>query len=311
MPRYKLTIAYDGTHFHGWQRQDVPANSVATPDAGETEDATMGRLPLRTVQHVVEQAVQQVVREPVVLLGASRTDAGVHANAQVAAFSCSVDRRGPTDDRLALAINSRLAPDALLRACEPTWETFDPISDCVSKGYRYLIHTGPERPLWERRWSHHTWHKLDIALMREAAAALVGEHDFAGFANAGHGRLTTVRTVLSCNVEQIDERVIAIDISGTGFLYNMVRIIAGTLHDVGRSRLTMNDVQEALSTGDRRRAGPTLPAKGLRLEWIKYREPTDQERATIAIATKQSEAAPSHADRSDKHTTAGEHEVST
>ncbi len=292
MPRYKLTIAYDGTHFHGWQRQDVPANSAALPNAAETESADKGRVPLRTVQQTIEQAVQHVVREPVVLQGASRTDAGVHANAQIAAFSSSIDRRGPTDDRLALAVNSRLAPDVLVRSCEPTWESFDPISDCVCKGYRYLIHTGPERPLWERRWSHHTWHELDIAPMREAAAALVGEHDFAGFANAGHGRLTTVRTVLSCDVEQIDDRVIAIDISGTGFLYNMVRIIAGTLHDVGRARLTINDVTEALATGDRRRAGPTLPAKGLRLEWIKYREPTAQEQTTIAIAKDDHEVSP-------------------
>ncbi len=265
MPRFRLTIAYDGTDFHGWQRQE--AGDVPEGPRGDTPER-----PLRTVQGCLQQAVRFVVREPVEVLGASRTDAGVHARAQTGAFTCSDDRSGPPEERLAEAINSRLPEDALVLDVRRTRDDFDPISDCVAKGYRYTIRTGRPRPLWDRRFVHHVRTDLDEGPMRAAAPAFVGEHDFGAFAKAGHGRLSTVRTVLACGVSRVDDSTLALDVSGAGFLHNMVRIMAGTLVEIGRGRQTEHDLRRALETGDRRSAGPTLPPTGLCLEWIRYRE---------------------------------------
>lgn len=301
MPRYKLTIAYDGTNFYGWQRQEPPvggegAVNIPVSDEGfenveyQGEDGRTRRK-LRTVQEVVLRAVQEIVREPVQLMGASRTDSGVHARGQVAAFTTSDVEKGrgwPAErgtEPFLRALNSRLPDDVMVRTIELAAPTFDPINDCTSKAYSYTLHVSPHRPLWDRNYVHHIWSALDVAAMNEAAARLVGEHDFAGFAAAGHGRLTTVRTVLGCRVVEEEgieaarhrgietaERRVRIDISGTGFLWNMVRIIAGTLVDVGWGKKTPDDVTKAVETGDRRLAGPTLPPTGLCLEWIKYGE---------------------------------------
>ncbi len=333
MPRYKLTIAYDGTDFCGWQKQEPPAGMVAPDkvmgdappcadepvesDAAASPDAAPAaprpRVILRTVQEVVERAVREVVREPVMLTGASRTDAGVHARGQVAAFTCGPLTEPPaqaggeaTDpttphnhprsgwplsrgaDRLILALNSRLPEDVLITAAEPVADSFNPISDCTAKGYSYTLHVSPHRPIWDRRFVRHIWSPLDIAAMNDAAARFVGEHDFAAFAAAGHGRVSTVRTVFECRVveqssgtaEQQSSRLagaepewarrVRIEISGNGFLWNMVRIIAGTLVEVGRGRKSPADVTAAIESKDRRSAGPTLAATGLCLEWIRY-----------------------------------------
>jgi len=285
MARYRLTLAYDGTDFHGWQKQDLPVDGAGSPrtlaphESFETPSEELapppGRAALRTIQEVVERAVREVIREPILLQGASRTDSGVHARAQVAAFSCSDDRVGPPEERLAQAIDSRLPEDVVVVDCRPAAEAFDPIGDCVSKGYRYALHTGFDRPLWDRRFVHHVRAALDDERMREAAARLVGEHDFAAFAAAGHGRLSTVRTVLACDVRRLRDDRILIDVAGTGFLHNMVRIIAGTLVEVGRGKMTPDDVTKALESGDRRDAGPTLPSTGLCLEWIRYKGEPD------------------------------------
>lgn len=262
MPRYRLTIAYDGTDFHGWQKQRRPH-----PDGGPGEI-------LRTVQGEIERAVREVVRIDADVTGASRTDAGVHAAAQCAAFTAPPDRLGPPDERLAEALTSRLPDDAQILDARPVRDDFDPIADCVSKGYRYTLFTGRRPPLWDRRFVHHCRADLDLDHMREVAATIVGTHDFEAFAKAGHGRASTVRTVLNCAVTPLDDRRIAIDVSADGFLYNMVRIIAGTLVDAGRGRLTTQDVRAALDSRDRALVGPTLPPTGLRLEWIRY--PDDQ-----------------------------------
>jgi tRNA pseudouridine38-40 synthase len=273
MPRYRLTIAYDGSAFHGWQRQLLPEAAAREHghDAPAGED---GRVELRTVQAELARAIEAVIREPVQVQGASRTDAGVHARHQTAAFTTTDERRGPPDERLAMAINAKLPPDALVLACERVDDDFEPISDCLAKGYRYAFHVGRTRPLWDRAYVAHTWEDLDAGPMREAASLLVGEHDFAAFASAGHGRESTVRTLIHAAVRETPVeagcRRIEIDVAADGFLYNMVRIIAGTLHEVGRGRLTADDVRAALSGGDRRRAGPTYPPHGLRLEWALY-----------------------------------------
>lgn len=312
MPRYKLTIAYDGADFCGWQKQEPLAPwaianhaaaegvEAATPP-GDTRDLGAGRktvevLPdrpgrvaLRTVQHVLERAVREVVREPVEVLGSSRTDSGVHAHGQVAAFTCSGDEApgaepstekprfgwplSRTTEKLRTAINGRLPEDCLVTHVEAVPHAFHPIADTIAKGYSYTYHASRVRALFDRRFVHHVWEPLDAGAMQDAAARLVGEHDFAAFAAAGHGRLSTIRRVLTCEVRRTAEDRIRLDISGTGFLWNMVRIIAGTLADVGRGNMTPERVSEILRSGDRTQAGPTFPARGLCLEWIKFGEP--------------------------------------
>jgi tRNA pseudouridine38-40 synthase len=298
VPRYKLTIAYDGTEFHGWQRQEPPvvgegAGAIPVSDAEgfanveyEGEDGRTRRK-LRTVQEVVTRAVHEIVREPAVVMGASRTDSGVHARGQVAAFTTTESERGrgwPAErgtEPFLRALNSRLPEDVLIRSVEQVEPGFDPINDCTSKAYSYTLHISSHRALWDRNYVHHIWSPVSLDRMNDAARLLVGEHDFAGFAAAGHGRLTTVRRVLSCRVleeegaqasrhQGTEARRVRIDIAGTGFLWNMVRIVAGTLVEVGWGKKSLDDVKKALESGDRRLAGPTLPASGLCLEWIKY-----------------------------------------
>ncbi len=292
VPRYRLTIAYDGTDFCGWQKQEPKHPDLGGLEVPEAKlDASLsptkeGRIALRTVQAVVERAVREVVREPVVLTGASRTDAGVHARAQCAAFTSTVDAsqgRGWPADRgtepLIRAINSRLPEDVLITDAQLTDDDFEPIAGAKSKGYSYTMISSPHRPLWDRRTVYHTWHELDAARMHEAAQRLIGEHDFASMAALGHGRQTTVRTIHDCAVRAgtIDaprgsfaSQRITIDVSGNGFLWNMVRILAGTLHEVGRGRLEPADIPRILESKDRTNAGPTLPPEGLCLEWIRY-----------------------------------------
>lgn len=311
MPRYRLTIAYDGTDFHGWQKQELRLAEGQRPEdilPGSGANVAYERLGetviLRTVQHVVERAICEVVREPIAVMGASRTDSGVHARAQIAAFTTGDDRsRGwPIErgtDPMLRAINSRLPDDVLVTRAEVVDDAFDPVTRCTAKGYSYTLHVSAHRPLWDRRFVQHIWRPLDAHAMKLAATRFVGEHDFAAFAAAGHGRQTTIRTVHACDVTELpmaeagplrspsnDDRApipreeqpnetawarrIRIDVSGNGFLWNMVRIIAGTLVDVGLGQRSADDVSAALQRGDRRLAGPTLPPTGLCLEWVRY-----------------------------------------
>ncbi len=254
MPRYRLTIAYDGTAFHGWQRQ-------------EPKDAA----PLRTVQGVVQEAVAALIGQRVDVVGASRTDSGVHAIGQVAAFTADV--RVPIQ-RLAAAITARLPPDVQVIDAAETDDTFNPIGDARSKCYRYTIehtsHPHHPRPLFDRNLVFATPYPLDAGRMRDAAAALVGTHDCVSFAQINHGRATTVRTIFDCSVRTPSARRVEIEITANGFLYNMVRIVAGTLLEVGRGRIAADSMREIIAARDRRRAGPTLPPHGLCLRWIWY-----------------------------------------
>jgi len=252
--RYKLTIAYDGSGFHGWQEQKPVGNAP----------------PVRTVQAVVRDAIQHVARQPVQVRGASRTDTGVHALGQVAHFDAA-DLTIPIE-RLPDAINSRLPNDVEVRSAECANDTFDATSDAVEKQYRYRIWNTPVRPLQLRHVVYHCWHELNAEAMNAAAHRLVGEHDFAAFTNAGHGRLSTVRTLFDCHVTRPTGEAPELHavVRGDGFLYNMVRIIVGTLIEVGRGRHDPTWIDELLSSGDRHRAGPTAPPQGLCLEWIHY-----------------------------------------
>lgn len=255
MPRYQLTVAYDGTHFHGWQKQHPP-------------DAP----PLRTAQGVLEEAIRAVVREEVNTLGASRTDAGVHARGQIAVFTC--ENTIPVK-RLPLALNSRLPDDIQVTSARIVSADFDPIQHCTSKGYRYRIahscafDTMP--PLFDRHVTSWTPYRLDVHAIAEAARHLVGEHDFASFTRLHHTRENTVRTVLDCTVVASSRYRMRLDISGTGFLHNMIRIIAGTLIDVGRGKLSPEAIPDILAARDRAAAGPTFTPEGLCLMWVRYR----------------------------------------
>jgi len=253
--RFKLLVAYDGYDFHGWQKQE-PKN------AGE---------PLRTAQGVLESAVRRTVRQPVHVLGASRTDAGVSAEGQVAAFTTDLPMRIPIE-RLHLAINSNLPDDLAVLSAERVPLGFDPIGGAKSKAYRYTIHNSPVKPVFNRHSLNHCFYELDATRMNQAAQHLVGEHDFESFANTHHGRESTIRTVFACAVSRDKQspEQIHIDITGSGFLYHMVRIIAGTLVEVGRKHGKPDDIPRILNACDRKQAGPTLPPEGLRLKWIKY-----------------------------------------
>ncbi|MBX3364812.1 MAG: tRNA pseudouridine synthase A [Phycisphaeraceae bacterium] len=285
MPRYALMIAYDGTNFCGWQKQEPPGDAAGSPAVPESKVLDRregdGRIVLRTVQEVVERAVREVVREPVVLLGASRTDSGVHARGQVAAFTTTPEGKGrgwPSErgtEPLVRAINSRLPPDVMVLEAHAAPEGFDPIGDCTGKAYTYTVLLSEQRPLWSRRWVAHQRGVLDVAAMARGAKDLVGEHDFAAFAAAGHGRQTTVRRIVSVTVEEgpslLDAgREVRMRFHGTGFLYNQVRIMAGTLVEIGRGKVEEGAIAEILASCDRSKAGPTMPPEGLCLERIWY-----------------------------------------
>lgn len=248
-----MTIAYDGSTFHGWQKQKA---TCGEPDV----------IPVRTVASVVEHALVQVLKQPVEVVGASRTDAGVHAQGQVAHFDAA--SRVP-EDRLAAAINSRLPNDVEVLNVEPAQPDFNAIRSAVCKQYRYRIFNSAHRPLGLRHLVWHCWRTLELERMQEAATRLVGRYDYRGFSVVDQKRATTVRTIFSCEVAR-DDPELQIIVQGDGFLYHMVRVIAGTLVEVGRGRFAAEVIDRILASQDRSLAGPTLPASGLCLEWIKY-----------------------------------------
>ncbi len=292
MPRYKITVAYDGTLFHGWQRQRASGASAEYVTCGEPVEVSDALVAgdqrgaagsevsgaaevssrIRTVQEVLERAVREVVREAVDVVGASRTDAGVHARGQVAAFTTNTQI--PVE-KLPRAITSRLPEDVQVTHADVVAEEFDPIRGAIAKGYRYRIAHDCARgplPLFERHFVMRYPHKLNAARMNEAARLLLGEHDFLSFARINHGRETAVRTIFDCQVNATRRRRLHIDVAGSGFLYNMVRIIGGTLVEIGAGRREPDDIVRVLEAKDRRTAGPTLPPTGLCLMWIKYGE---------------------------------------
>lgn len=254
MRRIRLQLAYDGTDFHGWQKQHPP-------------DA----MPLRTVQEVLEAALRRVLRADVSTQGASRTDAGVHARGQVVAFDYDGDLEL---EPMLCALNARLPDDVQVVEADLADEAFNPIADCTSKGYRYTLAHGcrdpRNRPLFDRRCVAVTPYTLDPTLMQEAAGQFVGEHDFAAFARINHGRETTVRRIDDCAVSEPSPGRITIDVSGSGFLWNMVRIIAGTLLEAGRGRIQPTDIPSIIASSDRANAGQTMPPEGLCLMWVRY-----------------------------------------
>ena len=246
----KLVIAYNGTAYHGWQRQ---ADGIDT------------------VQERIEAAATDVLRHKVVVFGAGRTDAGVHASGQVANLyttSLSIPLRG-----LRRAMNSRLPRDIAVVSAAGVPEGFHASRSAVGKTYRYRIHVSPVRPVTLCGQAYHYWRPLDVAAMRAAGRRLLGRHDFLGFATSAEQRENTVRTVFRCDVAE-DDGSVFVTVQGDGFLYNMVRNVVGTLIEIGRERWGPERVDTVLATCDRRQAGPTAPPDGLTLVCVHY-DPAD------------------------------------
>jgi tRNA pseudouridine38-40 synthase len=240
----KLTIAYDGSKYHGWQIQP-------------------GR---RTIQGELIEAISELVGWRVRVCGASRTDAGVSALGQVALIQ--IDSPIPTE-RFAKAINGRLPVDITVCEVVEVPIGFDVIGAVKRKLYRYTIFTGRVQPVLQ---ISHCWHipdKLDIASMDAAAKILVGTRDFKSFASGADRRENTVRTIFRCDVTSENDWVY-VDVEGDSFLYNMVRNIVGTLIEVARGRWKPGKVLEILQARDRTAAGPLAPAAGLCLMRIEY-----------------------------------------
>jgi tRNA pseudouridine38-40 synthase len=190
----------------------------------------------------------------------------VHAKGQIAHFD--TDQTQIPIEGLMRAIDAALPEDISLRKLEPVPDSFNAITSTTSKRYQYAVWNTTHRPNFFPDLVWHQWRPLDVEAMREAAKRLVGEHDFASFARPGHGRENTVRTVMSCDVSRRGSLVV-FGVQGNGFLWNMVRIMVGTLVDVGLGRTEPKRIDEMLAARDRRAAGLTAPPHGLYLQWIK------------------------------------------
>ena len=245
MMKVKLVITYDGTNYCGWQVQ---------PDK-------------ITVQQVVEDALEKVVGQKLKVIGSGRTDAGVHAQGQVAHFETPFENI-PAEN-FYKALNIQLPPDIKVLSSERVDDDFNARRSAKSKTYSYFCYvSNVEQPLKER-FAVKLDRQPDIQKMQEVAKILVGEHDFKCMCSSGSGAKTTVRTVYSINIEQ-QEKDITFSISGNGFLYNMVRIMVGILLDVGYGKLTKEYVEKMLSTGERKFSIKTLLPKGLCLMKVEY-----------------------------------------
>jgi len=244
----KLTIAYDGCDYHGWQIQP-----------GFT-----------TVQGTITETLKGLFGPKARICGASRTDAGVSALGQVGLIQ--IDSPIPTEN-LVRVISDRLPGDIVISAAEEVRIGFDVIGEVRRKLYRYTIFSGAVRPVLHLR---HCWHvsaDLDVEAMHTAAQFLVGTRDFKSFATAADRRQDSVRTVFRCDVTDRpadDGRWIVVEVEGDGFLYNMVRNIVGSLVEVGLGRWEPASINAALEALDRRAAGPIAPPNGLCLMWIEY-----------------------------------------
>ena len=245
MRNIRLTLSYDGTDFNGWQTQPG----------------------YRTVQETLEQAIAKLTGEERVRVDASgRTDAGVHALGQVVNFY-STTLHSP--DVLVRAINAHLPSDVVVREAVDVPQSFDANHDAKRKLYRYVIHDGAAPDPFLRRYCCQSRHPLDAAAMRRAAEPLKGRHDFHSFETDWPNRMSSVRTITHLAVNRFGDWI-WIDVEADGFLYNMVRAIAGTLMNVGRGYWSEERVAEILNAEDRARAGPTAPAQGLFLVRVIY-----------------------------------------
>lgn len=239
MRRIKLTVAYDGTNYVGWQ---VQPNGVS-------------------IEEILNRELSRMLKEKITVIGASRTDSGVHALGNICVFD--TESRIP-GDKFKFAVNESLPPDIVVQESEEVPLDYHPRKVRSIKTYEYRILNRVLPDPTQRLNSYFFYYPLDVEKMKEAAKVVVGEHDFKSFCNIRASVKTTVRTIYSLTIEKSGD-MITLRIVGNGFLYNMVRIIVGTLVKIGCGLWPLEKMQEALDACDRSAAGPTAPAKGLTL----------------------------------------------
>ncbi|MCI8546575.1 MAG: tRNA pseudouridine(38-40) synthase TruA [Clostridia bacterium] len=244
MRNIKLIIEYDGKSFNGWQKQPTKLN----------------------IQGEIEKAIEEITGEKVDLTASGRTDAGVHSLGQTANFKTESQIQ---IEKFAKAINSKLKKSIVIKSAEEVDERFHSRYSVKSKTYRYIINNSDNGTAIYRGLEYHIPMKLDVKKMQEAMKFFEGEHDFKGFKASGTSSKSSVRTIYKGEVKQEGERII-IEVTGNGFLYNMVRIIAGTLVDVGLEKIKPEGIPEIIESKDRTKAGKTLPPHGLYLLKVEY-----------------------------------------
>ena len=244
MRNIKLVIEYDGKSFNGWQKQPNKLN----------------------IQGEIEKAIEEITGEKIDLIASGRTDAGVHSLGQVANFktNSTIDV-----EKIPYAINSKLKKSIVIKSAEEVPERFHSRYSVHSKTYRYTINNSKFGTALYRDMEYHFPIDLDEKKMQKAAKFFEGEHDFKAFKASGTSSKSSVRTIYKATVERKEDRVI-IELTGNGFLYNMVRIIAGTLIDVGIGKIKPEEVKEIIEKKERKNAGKTLPARGLCLLKVDY-----------------------------------------
>lgn len=251
MKRVKMIVAYDGTNYCGWQIQN---NGL-------------------TIEEVLNKTLTELLKEKITVTGASRTDSGVHAEGNVAVFD--TENRMPAD-KICFALNQRLPDDIRILQSEEVAPDYHPRKQNCVKTYEYKIMNRKIEIPTLRLYTHFCYYPLDVDKMREAGAYLVGEHDFKSFCTARGQAEETVRTIYSLDIEKAGD-LITIRIKGSGFLYNMVRIIAGTLMKVGMGVYPPSHVEEIIDARDRNAAGPKAAAKGLTLVSLDYEKELEKE----------------------------------
>ena len=244
MRNIKLTIEYDGKDFNGWQKQPTKLN----------------------IQGTIEQAIKQITGEDVELNASGRTDAGVHALGQVANFK--TNSQIPIE-KFAIAINSKLKRSIVIKKAEEVDERFHSRLSCKKKTYRYIINNSPEGTAIYRNLETHIPQKLDLSQMKKAIKYFEGEHDFKAFKASGTSSKSSVRTIYKADIYQENEKIF-IEITGNGFLYNMVRIIVGTLVEVGLGKIKPEKIIDIIQQEKRENAGKTFLPNGLYLLKVMY-----------------------------------------
>ena len=245
MRNIKLVIEYDGKDYNGWQKQPNKLN----------------------IQGEIERAIESITgEEKIDLIASGRTDAGVHAFGQIANFKTNT--KIPVE-KLPIAINSKLKKSVIIKSAQEVDERFHSRYNCKQKTYRYVINNSTQGSAIYRNLEYHFPIKLNVESMKKAIKYFEGEHDFKGFKSSGTSGKNSVRTIYKAELKQDGEHIY-IELTGNGFLYNMVRIIAGTLLDVGLGKIKPEDIQYIIESGDRTKAGKTLPAQGLFLLEVKY-----------------------------------------
>ena len=245
MRNIKLVIEYDGKDFNGWQKQPTKLN----------------------IQGEIERAIKQITGEDVDLTASGRTDAGVHALGQVANFKTNSNI---PIEKIPIALNSNLKKSIVIKSAEEVEERFHSRLNCKRKTYRYIINNSKYGTAIYRNLETHIPMKLDIQKMQEAVTYFEGEHDFKAFKASGTSSKSSVRTIYNAEVIDAGNERIYIELTGNGFLYNMVRIIAGTLVEVGLGKIEPNEIKTIIESKKRENAGKTLPPQGLYLVKVEY-----------------------------------------